>query len=800
MHKIKKNFTVIGFLLILFTPVFWGVSVFGADDEYDIVARNFLKYLNSDKEIVSTRIIEGNHPDSLPAKVSVAFLANLKNGGYILVSTSRNLTPIKAYSLSDDFLTLPEAYKKFLLSEMEYNARTIMARKRTTQVATVSQAQKSWDFLLNFEQVRATLAYTPDTYLLTTQWDQNDPYNKFLPESNGETVVAGCVNIAMAQVMKYHNYPAKGTGVASFSWDDQELKAIFYRTCNWENMPNVLDSTQPEPEYKVDEVALLIRDLAIMNHTDFGLDGSTASPNTDAWIENFGYSNSITSITNDDVTLFFNILRSEIDAERPVLLCFPGHMTVADGYSSNETGREIHVNMGWGGHYDDYYFLDNDVEAGDYTYSPDLTIYYNIAPCSGANCFENLESDDKIDDLNITGEFDDERDVDRYELYLKGNTTITGTRTGYGNQAFFISIYDFSCAMIVSSHQAISQNLSAGRYTVRISLCSETGTYYSYDADKIDYSVLISTNALTNAEKTEIDDSLDVLPVINSRPRDILLDSSDQEPYKILIDARDQNGDVLNIGVNNSNNDAVQAALSGNILSLAPVSGASHVASRITVAATANNRTAEKSFVVMILDEDISFGKKFIVSGIFENQDDFNTHKIIPDGTCTISGYNGYSNQGFFSSLMDKYENEIVPPVDNVINRKFARDVYFLGAALKKNPGGSGRYYNYIQGENDQYQLTVCCPDANDSVESIATILGIDLSGTVVPGDVDNNETVELSDAILSFQVSAGICPVSTVHHGADVNGDNKIGIAESIYILQKVSGIMEKGCGEDLF
>lgn len=797
MHKIKKNFTVIGFLLIFFTPVFWSVSAFGADDEYDIVARNFLKYLNSDKKIISTRIIEGNQLDIVLAKVSVAYLANLKNGGYILVSTSRNLTPIKAYSLSDDFRTLPEAYKKFLLLEMEYNARTIMAQKRTTQVASVSQAQKSWDFLLNFEKVRATLAYTPDTYLLTTQWNQKKPYNKFLPKINGENVVSGCVNIAMAQVMKYHNYPAKGTGVASFSWDDQELKTILYRTCNWENMPDVLDPAQPE--YKVDEVALLIKDLAIMNHTDFGLDGSTASPNTDAWIENFGYSNSITRISNDDdVTLFFNILRSEIDAERPVLLCFPGHMTVADGYSSDETGREIHVNMGWGGHDDDYYFLDNVIEAGGYTFSPDLTIYYNIEPCSGANCFVNLESNDNIDDLNITGEFDDERDVDRYKLYLKGNTTITGTRTGYGNQAFFISIYDSSCAMIVSSHQTISQNLPVGLYTVRISLYNETGRFYSYNTSNAgynSYTAEINTDVLTDAEKTEIDDSLDVLPVINRGFRDILLDSSDldssgQEPYKILIDARDQNGDVLNLSVSNSNNNAVQAALSGNILSLAPVFGASHVASKITIAATANNKTAEKSFVVMILDEDISFGKEFIVSGIFEDQDDFNTHKIILDGTCTISEYNGYSNQDFFSSVMDEYENEIVPPVNDIINRQFMKDVYILGASLKENPGGNGTSYEYKQGENDQYQLTVCCPDANDSAESIATILGIDLNGTVGPGDVDNNETVELSDAILSLQVSAGIGSISTIHHGADVNGDNRIGIEESIYILQKVAGI----------
>jgi Dockerin type I domain len=59
-------------------------------------------------------------------------------------------------------------------------------------------------------------------------------------------------------------------------------------------------------------------------------------------------------------------------------------------------------------------------------------------------------------------------------------------------------------------------------------------------------------------------------------------------------------------------------------------------------------------------------------------------------------------------------------------------------------------------------------------------------------GDVNDDSSVDLADAILALQVMAEIEPSATAHKEADVNGDNKIGIEEVIYILQKVSGLME--------
>ena len=56
------------------------------------------------------------------------------------------------------------------------------------------------------------------------------------------------------------------------------------------------------------------------------------------------------------------------------------------------------------------------------------------------------------------------------------------------------------------------------------------------------------------------------------------------------------------------------------------------------------------------------------------------------------------------------------------------------------------------------------------------------------PGDSDRNTMVDLADAILSLQVCSGMTPSYWVDKESDVNGDDRVGPDETIYILQKVA------------
>jgi hypothetical protein len=61
---------------------------------------------------------------------------------------------------------------------------------------------------------------------------------------------------------------------------------------------------------------------------------------------------------------------------------------------------------------------------------------------------------------------------------------------------------------------------------------------------------------------------------------------------------------------------------------------------------------------------------------------------------------------------------------------------------------------------------------------------------TSMPGDINQDKQVDLTDAILVLQIMSGITPNGTTNKGADVNGDGKIGMEEVVYILQVVSGL----------
>jgi len=64
----------------------------------------------------------------------------------------------------------------------------------------------------------------------------------------------------------------------------------------------------------------------------------------------------------------------------------------------------------------------------------------------------------------------------------------------------------------------------------------------------------------------------------------------------------------------------------------------------------------------------------------------------------------------------------------------------------------------------------------------------LNLSSTT-SGDLDCDDNVTLSDTIIALRIVSGIDPPS-VFCKNDVNGDNKIGLEEVVYILQKVAGL----------
>ena len=714
--------------------------------DYIKIAENFLSYRDADQKIVSVTPL-------MKRDDVIGYVMNLDKGGYLVVPVSRTLSPVKSYSLTDSFETLPEPYKIFLTNKL-----SAFRERDLSRTDSAGNAHYGWAFLLSYNGERASSRYTADTFLLTAQWSQSSPYNKKLPKIGDEYVLTGCVQTAIGQLMKYHKHPATGTGVVTHNWNNQDLKAILYKTYYWDNMPDVVGSN--EPEYKQDEVALLMRDLGIADEASFGLSGTSASPNINALMQNFGYSVDIGTMQNDNKDLFFSTLKGEIDNDRPVLLNFPGHATVADGYASDATGKTFHVNMGWGGHSDDFYYLDDTVVADPYTFEPDLQIIYNVKPCQGDDCYSEVSkpesTDGGLEDDKITGTFDSADDADIYEAELKGTTTLSGSR-GYSNQAFYIMIYKTNNELVASSNEALTVELTAGKYFIKISLKNERGYAYSYDANT-DYIVDISTQTPTSDEIA----ATDISPVINNDFKDLVITS----PEIIRIDAADEDGDELALSVESSSS-AIIATLDGYILTLTP--NTDEGAAEITVTAKANGKQVQKSFTVIAYSEQIWFGKEFVINDIFEDQTDFNKHKAILDGSCSVTGYNGYSNQAFFTAILDKNEAYLTEMDTKKIEYDATQDLYLLGASLQNASDGSS--YPYSIGKGDQYSLTVICSNDVD-ISVIAELLDIDTSppeptAPVVTGLSD--DTTPAESKTWTWDATAESTPV-TFRYSIDQN------------------------------
>ncbi|MGD9972821.1 MAG: PKD domain-containing protein [Desulfatirhabdiaceae bacterium] len=95
--------------------------------------------------------------------------------------------------------------------------------------------------------------------------------------------------------------------------------------------------------------------------------------------------------------------------------------------------------------------------------------------------------------------------------------------------------------------------------------------------------------------------------------------------------------------------------------------------------------------------------------------------------------------------------------------------------------------HRYNSGGSYTVSLTVTGPGGSD--EKIRVDCIVVSSG--VRGDMNNDGDVDLNDALLPLQVLAGHGP-SGMSLAADVDGDGKIGMAEVIYVLQHIAGLIE--------
>ncbi len=276
--------------------------------------------------------------------------------GYVIVSGDDEMTELVGYAENGffDAENVPPQMQLWLDGYAEYVA------------AVQSGKAKARKILLSDSP---SVVVEP---LVTTKWNQDAPFNNFAPEytddnNNTQRCATGCAATAMAQIMKFHNWPEQGVG--HYSYEHQSFGTISSNfsehVYDWTNMIDRYNNGEYS-NVQADAVALLMKDCGVSLNMNYGpVSGASIYSYTPAFKNYFRYSSRTVNRSGCETAEFTRIITDELQEGRPIIYCGTGedggHAFVVDGYDTNYF---LHVNWGWGGYSDGYFDMNYMDPAG----------------------------------------------------------------------------------------------------------------------------------------------------------------------------------------------------------------------------------------------------------------------------------------------------------------------------------------------------------------------------------------------------------------------------------------------------
>ena len=278
-----------------------------------------------------------------------------ESGGYAIIAGEDAAHPILGYSLSEYFPAneMPENMKGMLA----WYAESIgLARQK--HWTPDSNIRSEWSGVESDGNDGGRIVK-----LETAKWNQWSPFNDLCPIIDGNRCPSGCVATAIAIIMRYHEWPRRGTGHLDsygFRWNGTEYQYQIEgydlgHEYKWEEMPTSRPAAGFTEEQSI-QIAQLLHDIGVMVHMQYNIAGSSSSIHYAVGLaEHFGYDKNIEYAGRGgySASRWEQIIKKEIDEDRPVLYCGDGyygfekqgHAFVIDGYC----GRYFSINYGWGG-------------------------------------------------------------------------------------------------------------------------------------------------------------------------------------------------------------------------------------------------------------------------------------------------------------------------------------------------------------------------------------------------------------------------------------------------------------------
>lgn len=399
---------------------------------------------------VAETVLHGQEIAAVPMEAfNHLYVYNAENG-FVIVAANDCARPVLAYSHDFPFKTenMPLNVQEWLTS-LNNEIQDAVDRN----LMATEEIRHEWELLSQGSMPAPKLPNAVDP-LVQTHWDQYPPYNNMCPTGT----YTGCVATAMAQIMKYWEWPHHGVESHSYYLDTYgQISANFANTTyDWDNMWDVVYESDPAAVQNA--VATLVYHCGVSVDMDYGPESSAAwtedVPNAMATYFDYNPNDIRLSRASDysSSASWVAFVKSELERGRPMVYRGQGdgggHAFICDGYDANSY---LHFNWGWGGYCDGFYAygaLDpgsGGAGSGSGSYNNNnfaiTGAHPNTPPIAAP---QNLSL--SASDLTVLLQWSPVSGASRYKVYCDGfvihnnvtNTSFTDSNPLYGHHTYFV--------------------------------------------------------------------------------------------------------------------------------------------------------------------------------------------------------------------------------------------------------------------------------------------------------------------------------------------------------------------------
>ena len=413
------------------------------------------------------------------------YIFNNEEGGFVIVSGDDCATPILGYSIEGniDPNNLPIQLQELLDAYAEEIQLTVENNEQA-----IDSIKDLWNAYNRAPQsINSTAAVSA---LITTSWNQYPYYNDLCPmdvslANMGGHPTTGCVATAMAQIMKYWEYPKKGYGSKSYKSEYYgTLYADFGSTAyDWDDMPLKLSSSTSSTQNNA--VATLMYHCGVAVSMDYNSDGRGSSSAyvvdigygqasaQSALTDYFGYASTVSGKKFDQSTTtvqWTNMLKTELNNKMPIIYAgfsfnSGGHAFVCDGYDNND---KFHFNWGWGGQANGYFSL-TALTPENYNFSQGQQAVIGIKPKEGSAPAKNYDLYMNTDLIatNTSSSTSSEPNAYYFGNTMSFTAKVENNGTGAFNGYLKVAAFNDGGDFVAWSNESYHFSLNAGQNTVQ---------------------------------------------------------------------------------------------------------------------------------------------------------------------------------------------------------------------------------------------------------------------------------------------------------------------------------------------